>query len=333
MRIPSTSELKQAFEELSRAEKNGIEGIEEWKASRPGPRVAITVSTHGNEPSGYAPYWYLKNIAPDVRPTCGSLTFISNNIKAAEKYFTSTTAEEKRQSRFLDINMNRLPANIFECTNDTRYEIKRAIELYPSYRNIDCALDIHSTSQESDPMILQIKGKIDALIRGMPIPIVIENIGSIQTGIPACSLYGGINASVPIFEIETGSHENPSSYELAIRAALIFLSNTGIIVKPKEIEGLECAVLARRYYRVRTSVFFPDTSYELTGNYPMFSTVKKDEVVATGDGEPILCPIDGHAILAPNQRKPVSIAEEVLFLTDPVEERTAVSAVDTFPAF
>ncbi len=319
--VPSFSELRSTFGELSTKEVSGIQGIEQWESGKSGPRVAITMSTHGNEPSGYAPYWFLRNVAQDIRPVRGSLTFIANNLRATEKYFSSETMEERRRCRFIDINMNRLPDDVLNREDDTRYEIRRCLELYPQYQQIDCALDIHSTAQESDPMIIQIKDSIDDLTNGLPIPVVLENIADIQVGIPACSLYGGIERVIPVLEIEAGSHENPLSFQLAIRSALIFLMNSGILGEREDIRSLFEKNLTRRYYRVVDSILLPDESYELTSDFPMFSPIRKEDVLATGNGKPLLSPLDGHAIFAPGKRKPVSIAEEALFLTEPVREK------------
>lgn len=301
-------------------------GIEQWKGKDSGPTAAITIATHGNEPSGYAPYWYLKRIASHIKPVRGSLLFIVNNLGASEKYFAAENAEEKRNCRFLDVNMNRLPEDILQRSDDTRYEIRRALELYPQFQHIDCALDIHSTSQESDPMLLQIKGNVDHLTEGIPIPVSIDHIADIQIGIPNCSLYGGIGKQIPVFEIESGSHENLAAFQLAIRSTLIFLLNSGVIENDASIQALKEPQMTRRHYRVVDSVIFPDSSYELAGDYPMFTPIRRGEVLAIGDGDPLLSPMDGHAIFAPGSRKPISISEEVFFLTAPVHERDVLSS-------
>ncbi len=252
----------------------------------------------------------------------GSLTFIVNNIEATRRYFQATTVDENRSSRRIDVNMNRLPDDVLALVGDERYEIRRAQELYPQYQNIDVGLDIHSTVQAAPPMILQIKGDVDPYINGLPIPIAIDNIAAVQVGIPACSLYGGVERDIPVFEIEAGQHEDVASFRLAIRSALLFLVNTGIIERTEEIEALFEKELVRTHYNVVDSVVFPDDSYELTGDYEMFTPIRAGEVLATGNGAPILSPMDGHAIFAPSKRKPVSIAEEALFLTEPAVQRT-----------
>lgn len=325
--IPSISDIFDSYGELRGSTSKGVPGIVRWESGVPGPNVAITAVTHGNEPSGFAPYWYLRNIAPHVRPARGTLTFTANNLEGADRFFSATDQETKRRSRVVDVNMNRIPEDFLDLNASTQYEVRRARELYAELLSVDMALDIHSTAQDSDPMILQIKGSVDHLTAGLPIPVSIDDIAAVQVGIPFCSTYGGIEREIPVFEIEAGSHEHADSYRLAIRAALVFLLNSGIVDDPAgELRALKVPELVRRHYAVVDSVILPDESYELSGDYPMFSKITQGEVLATGNGAPVLSPLDGHAIFAPGKRKPVNFKEEALFLTLPVEERTVSSS-------
>jgi hypothetical protein len=72
-------------------------------------------------------------------------------------------------------------------------------------------------------------------------------------------------------------------------------------------------------YQIFSSIWFPDKSYELTRKIPNFGYVEREEVLATGDGDPIIAQQDAIALFGPPETKPSSIEEEVLFLAHKVE--------------
>ncbi len=318
------TDLEKAFDSIASKETDGVPGVHRILGKTAGPCAAISMMTHGNEPSGLAPYWdYLQN--PSLyTPERGEVLFILNNMEAGHEYFHNRGTEDAPHSRFKDVNMNRLPEEVAQLLNDTRSEIKRALALQSILERIDAALDIHSTTQESEPMILQIKGDIDSLVTDMPIQKVIENIVPIQIGIPIGSLYGGESKEIPVLEIEAGSHENPQSFQLAIRASLSFLLN--IQKHHDQINTASgTADKEREFYRVSGSLMFPNETYELQRPFPMFCQVQKGEILAKGNGNPLTCFQDGHAIFAPKKSKPSNISEEVLFITDPVRRSTVLA--------
>ena len=94
-------ELREAFEELRASTVQGVKGVRQFVAAEAGPQVAITVSTHGNEPSGYAPYLALRELLP-VQLERGSVTFVANNIEATQRYFA---AKHLKRSEALDLWM------------------------------------------------------------------------------------------------------------------------------------------------------------------------------------------------------------------------------------
>ncbi|MEZ4755045.1 MAG: hypothetical protein R3A13_12215 [Bdellovibrionota bacterium] len=52
----------------------------------------------------------------------------------------------------------------------------------------------------------------------------------------------------------------------------------------------------------------------------IFESVTKGQVLATGDEEPLLSPIDGHVVFGTSTLKPASIAEEAMFITAPARK-------------
>lgn len=307
--------LKNTFLTLRNSHFEGASGVLHVDSGKPGPVLGITVCTHGDEPSGLAlagflmqDDWLQKNLQ------CGQVFIVLNNAKAAERYFAAQDTTEQRKARLIDLNYNRLPENAATC-EDPRYEVQRLKELYPVYCRFEVGMDVHSTTLESEPMIIRASTFDSDLIRGFPIDILLSHIDEHQIGVPGFAFYGGQGSGIPTFEIECGSHENPASFQRAIDCGVQLLKNLGMLAGERSTED-KCF----RHYDIVDSIYFPNDSYELVRIFPMFEPVKKGELLATGNGDPILAPCDGHLLMGPNSTKPRSIAEEVFFVSAPMEE-------------
>jgi succinylglutamate desuccinylase len=320
--LPSLSELEEEFFLLKSSSVDGIQGAVLFDSGIAGPRVGITIMTHGNEPSGLAALRQFRSMLNSLVLLKGSVLFILNNLEATERYFEALKEldleiREKRKlsTRFLSVNMNRLPKNLEEIENPTDSEIKRAKELLPLWKSLDYLLDIHSTRSEAPPMIIAIGKTSSELYRGFPAEIVIRNIEAIQTGKPACA-YSGAADKAQAFGIEAGSHEDPSAFEVANACVLSLLQNLQMLLEERA-EGKS----VYREYLINGSVFFPNESYQLVKVFNNFERFEKGDVLATGDGDPIVALSSGHAVLPPVDRKHHSkLEDEVMFLSAPVQE-------------
>lgn len=311
MKKPLVVDIAAAFHELNSSVRDGVPGVWAVHSGNPGPVVGITVLTHGNEPSGLAAYHYFRHTYQlEHRLRRGSVYFVLNNPEAARRYFAAVAiADEnaKRHARFIDINMNRLPDDPFSENNDQRYELKRARALREIWARFQYALDIHSTDQSTRPMIIKLARSNMKLISRFPISTIISNIDSIQSGKPACYFYGGKKSQV--YGIEAGGHEVKRSLQRAITCTRTFLALLDLISVnrlPKVKDQIE--------YRVFDSVWFPNTSYELTRTLREFEVIHKGQLLATGDGQPITASTDCRVLMAPHGKKPTYITEEVIFL-------------------
>lgn len=308
-------EQKEVFTKLESSTFEGVPGAYYLPSSKEGPAVTISVCTHGNEPVGLAAAQFLFSFFSKNILKRGDVLLLLNNIEATRRYLEAKTNEERRYCRFVDCNMNRLPDDLFENTNETRYEILRARELLPLWRRSAIALDIHSTSQDSDPMLIAIGGKLPVqYIQGFPITKVVSNIDVVMNTNAVVEFYGNEQQSVSAFGIECGGHEHRASYERAVDCVSALLINLDMIEmqhKPFSSDFFE-------EYVVDFPLFFPDASYELTRVFKNFEMIQKGEVIAKGDGDPVVAPYDCHVLFAPNTKKPTHISEEVMFLTLPV---------------
>src|SRR5215213_3485952 len=228
----SPEDLKETFVFLKNSFADGVQGCYCLDSQIEGACVGITILTHGNEPTGLAAFKYF--LDNRILPQKGKIIFVLNNIQAAENYFRASDEKEKKKCRFVDINFNRLPADCLETQSD-EYEIKRVKELYPIYRKFDFGLDIHSTKTDPKATIINVSDDLKhGLFAGFPDEMedIILDITKIQRGIPASALFGGKDREIPRLVMESGKHEDGSSFKTAIECALEFCINCGVLPKP-----------------------------------------------------------------------------------------------------
>lgn len=315
------SELKEEFSFIRNSSILNVPGVVVFDSGISGPCLGVTIQTHGNEPSGLAALRHFRKENTTRNLLKGSVVFVLNNIRAAEQYFKAMDISDphendaqKLAARFCDVNMNRLPTNTLELSEDSRYEILRAQELRTVWKRFDVGLDIHTTKTTIDPMIIAIGDVKSELYRGFPIDIVIRNIENVQTGKPACAFYGQ-PGSTPVVGIEAGLHEESASFDMAVTLVNRLLHNMGMLPSSEEPQ--------RRVYKeyfINGSVFFPDESYELVRKFTPFEFLGPEQVIAEGDGNQIKLSFSCHTIFPPPGRKSTSpLSEEVMFLSSPVK--------------
>jgi len=318
IKIPSFAELEAEFNYLKNQEVENIPGVLIFDSGIPGPCVGVTMMTHGNEPSGLACSIYFRNNEIlKKRLKRGRVILILNNLEAGEKYFEARRADNQQEilkSRFIDINMNRLPADL--TAHGQAYEVIRAKRLLPLWKKFDYGIDVHSTTQKSEPMIIPVGHLRTGLFKGFPMENIISNIENVQIGKPAAAFYGEPSKKIPTVIVETGSHGDPDSFVRAIDSVNHFLCNIGLV------DDIETPVVPKKckHYRVSGTLMVPNSSYTLTRVFKTYDFVKKGELLADGDRGPILMPFDGHALMGPKDTTIRYLAEEVLFLTEPVKE-------------
>ena len=310
----SLIDLKKTFKILKNSVYCNVKGCYCIDSKIEGPCVGITIMTHGNEPSGLAAFRYF--LDNNIFPEKGKIIFIINNIKAAENFFCAANNSERDVCRFVDINFNRLPENCLDITSD-QYEIKRIKEVYPIYTLFDFGLDIHSTRTDPRPLIINISDDLShGLFSGFPNEMVdiIANMAFIQTGIPASSLFGGKEKSIPILGIETGIHTAERAFQIAILCTLAFCRNCGVLfhsTKNKKKKWYQV-------YKVMSSVFYPDESFKTIRDFKAFEELTLDTVLGINDmGQKIFAPIEGLSLFGnKNGHKPKTSNDEEFFIVN-----------------
>lgn len=294
--------LQNIFHLIKRSVFEKVSGVQCFNSGIDGPCVGITICTHGNEPCGLAvAKQFLDGL---IKPKKGKVFIVINNILATENYFNSKTEGEKLKCRYVDVNMNRLP----EILGNENYEEIRAKELLPIWSKFDYALDIHSTSQPSDSIIIEGVNDASNLTKNFPSKIVLRNMLPIQLGIPAIGFYNQRCISIGY---EAGSHETNEAQINAIQCV------ESLLISLDMLDGKHEEPNVQNIYTVHSSVMFPDENYRLKRIFPMFDDVKKGEVVALNNNGGVICsPVDGVAIFAPKGLKPNSENEEVLYICE-----------------
>ena len=313
--------LKAIFEMFENSAVEGVSGVRCIASDVPGPVLGITACTHGNEPTGLAIFAHLLS-AIGIEQTLerGTLFLVLNNVEASRRYLGASSREEIRKSRYCDVNMNRLSRDVLERKDDSRYEVRRVQELYPIWKQFEYGLDVHSTLEASDPMLISKQGNLRShLVRGFPIPTLITDIDTHQLGLPAFALYGGAHSSSSVFGIEAGQHEEVATFERASLCATALLKNLGMLPGEPVV-----SVASYDEYQIAGSIMFPDMSYDFVRLFNHKEFVPEGDVLAESAQRrpPILMPFDGHLIMPSSRRgESKDISEEMSFLSCPMRTR------------
>lgn len=300
---------------MKRSRYAGVAGVLRVDSGVSGPVLGITVCTHGNELCGLEALSNVLKILKRKVLLKGSIMMVVNNLKAAEKALNAKNLKDSLDARYIDVNMNRLPENLLKLTKDKRYEIRRALELIPVWKKFDYAIDIHSMTQNSQPILIVTKNLSQETIEGFLMRTIIKNIENVQIGKPAFAFYGR-NSRVEVVEIEAGQHDDPKSVNIAMQSILAMLKNLKMI--PDDTSRKTNS--EKKEYVVVSSVM-AEKSMVMSRRFRNFERVKKGEILARTPEREIRSPLAGHIVMVPRGKKIIKIGEEAFFLSKPVKRQ------------
>ena len=290
---------------MKRSRYAGVAGVLRVDSGVSGPVFGITVCTHGNELCGLEAVLRILRILRKKKILLrGSIIMAVNNLGAADM-----------AARYIDVNMNRLPKNLSRLTKDRRYEIQRARELVPVWKQFDYAIDIHSMTQNSQPILIVTKNLSQKMIRGFPMKAIIRNIENVQIGKPAFAFYGR-NSRVEVVEIEAGQHDDPKSVNIATQSILAMLKNLKMI--PDDTSRKTNS--EKKEYVVVSSVMV-EKSMVMSRRFRNFERVRKGEILARTPEKEIRSPLAGHILMVPRGRKVIKTDEEAFFLSQTMKRQ------------
>ncbi len=299
--------LYSVYKRFSAYSEEGVVGVKSFHSGKPGPIIGFSACTHGNEPVGLAVLDMVETMHGEGKLLQGGVLCFLTNIRAAEAWFESETEEEKRMSRYIHMNMNRItkPRNPEES-----YEYNRVMELKGLLSTCDVGIDFHSTSIPIEPMALLPTIEGLALAAAMGVEKVMTQAEQVMGKVLLTSYYGGLEQETSSVLVECGTHSDIATFDHARDMARKAMQYYHVIEKDKELHDRNCMV-----YEMKTRIFLPDDSYRLVKDFGNFEFIKKRQVLAEGDGDPILAPHDGHAFSAFAGGRPPSITEEAMFMS------------------
>ena len=206
----------------------GTEGVWQFQASEPGPRVAITALIHGNELCGaWAVSQLLAALDGGAKLRRGRLTLALCNLRAFERF----DAAHPHASRFVEEDLNRQWSPDRLASGST-LERRRAAELRPWLEDADYLLDLHSMHEEGSPLLLTgMPPRHVDFVRelGVPGTVVIDAGHAEGKRMRDFGRFGEDAGEARSVLIECGYHGDPDSRLVAHDAVYRLLALTGVV--------------------------------------------------------------------------------------------------------
>lgn len=193
-------------------EATAIRGVRVLRSDQPGPVVGLMGMLHGNEPAGVGLWQLAKDLG---RPSRGELRLIVGHPDAM--------AASPDGERYIRDDLNRLFLDhdeLLEAGVDLDGpDYRRMVELKSVLADIDVLLDIHTTSQPSEPFAIGYTANPEArrLSRALPITLV-DGLHQFIRG-SACQWV--LDRDCAAVTVEVGAHQDQAApgrvYDVAKR--------------------------------------------------------------------------------------------------------------------
>ncbi|HXC29590.1 MAG TPA: succinylglutamate desuccinylase/aspartoacylase family protein [Stellaceae bacterium] len=286
-----------------RAGNTGVEYVTSFKASEPGPHVAVLGLTHGNEICGAIAIDKL--FRANIRPRRGTLTLGFNNVAAFQEF----DARYPIASRYIDEDFNRLwsPAMLDGTRNSA--ELQRARAMRPIIDAADYLLDLHSMQYATAPLMLAgLLDKSRALARQVGIPEIIMCDAGHAAG-PRIRDYGGFGdpaSPKTALLIEAGQHWEKRAAEVATDVMLRFLITLGVVTRDDvaALGGPDFdATPEQKVIEVTQAVTISGNRFEFVEPYIGLEVIAKQGTVIGHDGDQdVRTPYDNCVLIMPSRR-------------------------------
>jgi predicted deacylase len=230
------------------------------------PVVGVVGLVHGNEPCG----GYAIDKLMNIKPKKGTLILIKANTEA-----------EKVNKRYVETNLNRA----FPGKEDGKIEERIAYELFPFVQMCDYLLDLHSTSQESEPFIIlnednEARSKLGSKL-------------GVKNFIELGGIIGGTlmdNEGVKL-TVECGQHDSQEAKDVAVKVSNNFLKGIGMI--DGEIENTK---LSKFRVIKQMTIDNPD-SFTFSEDIHPFKLVKEGDCIGSYPDKKVHASIDFYPVL------------------------------------
>lgn len=148
---------------LDLGEATAVGGVRVIRGEQPGPSVGLMGMLHGNEPAGIGLWRFVEALG---RPARGDIHLIVGHPDAV--------AAEPGGVRYITDDLNRLFLDDAELgakgVDFDGPDYRRMLELKPALAGLDVLIDIHTTSQPSEPFVIGYTAQPEAhrLSRALP---------------------------------------------------------------------------------------------------------------------------------------------------------------------
>jgi succinylglutamate desuccinylase len=282
------------------ANDSKIPGVIRITTDAKGPRVVMFSGVHGDELSGIHA---LEKLFFDF--FTGARTLLKGSLTLARSNAHAIAAER----RYVKYNLNRMYKDEYGPDIDrSEYEYTRAQELKSILRECDYFLDLHSAPIAQEPFLIAEKHAIEFFSKlGLPHIIMGWNKFSGGTtggdGENYANMHGAIAAT-----LESGSHFEKRSNDVAYRTVITMLSLLGMIEAVKDVSHAEAEIIDM--YAVVTK---EADDFRYAGNVANFQRFKRDEAFAFQNSKPMTVKEDS-ILLIPMKPEDTKVHEEVCYL-------------------
>ena len=261
-------ELSRIVEGASHIEKLGFEAGYKVHSKKAGPKVVIFGIIHGDEKCGF---YAIKNLlqefaARDLELTCGELTFALGNLRAFDS-----------NERYTEENLNRVfRDNLPDAP--TNYERERAKILRSLLRGVDFFLDLHATTQASDPFLMCEPHLIDDARRIGAAKIVTGwgtlGDGSVAGDTETYALSHGAKA----FTMENGHLAWEGGAQCAYDTSIGFLRYAGVITNVAA-----AALPSSQIFHLTRVQTYERPGFKYSKSFKTFDLLRAGELIGTDD--------------------------------------------------
>ena len=282
------------------AKDTDIQGVARITADMTGPRVVMFGGIHGDEVSGvHAIEKLLFDFFGGKRILMrGTLTLVRANEHAL--------AVERR---YVKHNLNRLFRDGYGSEIDgASYEFMRAQELKTIFQSCDYFLDFHSAPIAQEPFLVAEQRAVDFFAK-LGIPKIMTGWSKFSSGPIGgdaenyANTHGAMSAT-----LESGSHFEKCSIDVAYKTAITFLSLLGVIEGTEEQSASQVEVFD--VYAVMTK---EGDDFRYAGEVKNFQLIRKGEAFAIQNGRPMTV-LEDSCLLIPMRPEDTRIGEEVCYL-------------------
>lgn len=273
--------------------------IGEYDDGEKGPLLFVTGGVHGNEPSGIVAMEKIFKILEEEKPSIkGKIVGVSGNKEALQK-----------DVRYIDEDLNRVwtEDNVSSGKKDSheKEEMFEIIDVLENYPEKDFTkryfLDCHTTSSASEPYIsVQVVNDNDEWAHRFP-TYIIRGFSDIVEG---CIDHYESRIGITGFTFEGGQHESRISklnHEGMIWLALqeaCDLNLKDLKNYPDAAKMLEDKRKNRKTFEIEYRYGLEDgDDFKMEPNFSNFQKIKKGELLAHHNGEPVYSDWDDYIFM------------------------------------